>query len=79
MKVIVGKDYEDKATPVFSDSMEYVVFRPFWNVTPDIAAKEIFPKGDPDTSRRTTWRSTTTTAARAVRQRPGPEEFARAR
>ena len=45
MKVIVGKDYEDKATPVFSDSMETVVFRPYWNVTPDIAAKEIFPKG----------------------------------
>jgi murein L,D-transpeptidase YcbB/YkuD len=45
MKVIVGKDYEDKATPVFADSMETVVFRPYWNVTPDIAAKEIFPKG----------------------------------
>lgn len=45
MKVIVGKDYEDKATPVFSDSMETVVFRPYWNVTPDIAAKEILPKG----------------------------------
>jgi len=44
MKVIVGQDYEDKATPVFSDMMETVVFRPYWNVTPDIAAKEIFPK-----------------------------------
>ncbi|HEX2724148.1 MAG TPA: L,D-transpeptidase family protein [Gemmatimonadaceae bacterium] len=44
MKVIVGQDYEDKATPVFSDSMELVVFRPYWNVTPDIAEKEIFPK-----------------------------------
>jgi murein L,D-transpeptidase YcbB/YkuD len=43
-KVIVGEDYEDKATPVFSDVMETVVFRPYWNVTPDIAAKEIFPK-----------------------------------
>ncbi|HKY99247.1 MAG TPA: L,D-transpeptidase family protein [Gemmatimonadaceae bacterium] len=46
MKVIVGQDYEDKATPVFSDVMETVVFRPYWNVTPDIAAKEIFPKID---------------------------------
>jgi len=44
MKVIVGQDYEDKATPVFSDVMETVVFRPYWNVTPDIAEKEIFPK-----------------------------------
>ena len=44
MKVIVGEDFEDKATPVFSDVMETVVFRPYWNVTPDIAEKEIFPK-----------------------------------
>ena len=48
MKVIVGEDFEDKATPVFSDVMETVVFRPYWNVTPDIAAKEIFPKMNAD-------------------------------
>ena len=48
MKVIVGQDFEDKATPVFSDVMETVVFRPYWNVTPDIAAKEIFPKMNAD-------------------------------
>lgn len=45
MKVIVGQEYEDRATPVFSDSMEYVVFRPYWLVPPNIAEKEIFPKG----------------------------------
>jgi len=44
MKVIVGEEFEDRATPVFSDSMETVVFRPYWNVTDDIAANEIFPK-----------------------------------
>jgi murein L,D-transpeptidase YcbB/YkuD len=44
MKVIVGQEYAGKATPVFADSMEYVVFRPYWNVPPSIAAKEIFPK-----------------------------------
>ena len=44
MKVIVGQEYEDKATPVFSDSMEFVIFRPYWNVTDEIAAKEIWPK-----------------------------------
>jgi murein L,D-transpeptidase YcbB/YkuD len=44
MRVIVGQEYEDKATPVFSDSMETVVFRPYWNITPDIQAKEIEPK-----------------------------------
>lgn len=48
MKVIVGQEYQDKATPVFSDSMEFVVFRPYWLVTPTIAAKEIFPKADAD-------------------------------
>ena len=44
MKVIVGSDFEGKATPVFSDKMEFVIFRPYWNVTPDIADKEFFPK-----------------------------------
>ncbi|HMC56799.1 MAG TPA: L,D-transpeptidase family protein [Gemmatimonadaceae bacterium] len=44
MKVVVGAEYQGRATPVFSDSMEFVVFRPYWNVTPSIAAKEFFPK-----------------------------------
>jgi murein L,D-transpeptidase YcbB/YkuD len=48
MKVIVGEEYEDKKTPVFSDSMQYVVFRPYWLVTPTIAEKEIFPKAQAD-------------------------------
>jgi len=45
MKVIVGEEYENRSTPVFSDSMEYVVFRPYWLVPTGIAQKEIFPKG----------------------------------
>jgi L,D-transpeptidase YcbB len=40
MKVIVGQEYEGKATPVFADTMQYVVFRPYWNVTPSIQEKE---------------------------------------
>ena len=44
MKVIVGAEYEDRATPVFSDRMEFVVFRPYWNVTDNIAQNELFPK-----------------------------------
>jgi murein L,D-transpeptidase YcbB/YkuD len=43
-KVIVGQEFEDKATPVFSDSMETVVFRPYWLITPAIQAKEVEPK-----------------------------------
>jgi murein L,D-transpeptidase YcbB/YkuD len=72
MKVIVGQEYEDKATPVFSDSMEYVIFRPYWNVTPDIAAKEIFPKG-PDYIAANDMEVYNDHGRQAVRQRPGPK------
>ncbi|MDP9204526.1 MAG: L,D-transpeptidase family protein [Gemmatimonadota bacterium] len=72
MKVIVGQEYQDKATPVFADSMETVVFRPYWNVTPDIAAKEVFPKGAAYMARENmeTYQENGQTR---VRQRPGPK------
>jgi murein L,D-transpeptidase YcbB/YkuD len=35
MKIVVGKSYGHD-TPVFSDAMEYVVFRPYWEVPPSI-------------------------------------------
>lgn len=75
MKVIVGQDYEDKATPVFADSMEFVVFRPYWNVTPDIAAKEIFPKlaSDPGYLSANDMETYREGDATRVRQRPGPK------
>ncbi len=75
MKVIVGQEYEDKATPVFSDSMEFVVFRPYWDVTPTIAAKEIFPKlaDDPDYLARNNMEVYSDHGRQAVRQRPGPK------
>ncbi|HTJ21667.1 MAG TPA: L,D-transpeptidase family protein [Gemmatimonadaceae bacterium] len=75
MKVIVGQEYEDKATPVFSDSMEYVVFRPYWNVTPDIAAKEIFPKEEaqPGYLAANNMEVYNDHGRRAVRQLPGPK------
>jgi murein L,D-transpeptidase YcbB/YkuD len=72
MKVIVGQEYEDKATPVFADSMETVVFRPYWNVPPDIAAKEIFPKGDGYMAANN-MEVYSDGGRRAVRQRPGPK------
>jgi murein L,D-transpeptidase YcbB/YkuD len=75
MRVIVGKDYEDKATPVFSDSMEFVIFRPYWNVTPAIAAKEIFPKEaeSPGYIASQDMEVYYEHGQRAVRQRPGPK------
>lgn len=72
MKVIVGQEYEDRATPVFADSMETVVFRPYWNVPPGIAAKEIFPKG-PGYLARENMEIYRENGETRVRQRPGPK------
>jgi murein L,D-transpeptidase YcbB/YkuD len=75
MKVIVGQEYEDKATPVFADSMETVVFRPYWNITPDIQAKETEPKiaADPGYMARNNLEYFTDGGQRRIRQKPGPE------
>ena len=50
MKVIVGAEYEDRNTPTFSDSMQFVVFRPYWNATDSIMAKELWPKVESDST-----------------------------
>ena len=42
-RVIVGDQYTN-ATPVFADSMTYLVFRPEWNVPPSILVREILPR-----------------------------------
>jgi murein L,D-transpeptidase YcbB/YkuD len=49
MNVVVGKAY-DHSTPIFSDSLQYVVFRPYWNVPYSIARSEFFSHiaRDPD-------------------------------
>jgi len=75
MKVIVGAEYKDKNTPTFSDLMEYVVFRPYWNVTPDIQEKELAPKiaADPgymDANDYEYWQDGSRTG---IRQKPGPK------
>lgn len=73
MKVIVGQDYQGKATPVFSDSMEFVVFRPYWIVPDSIAAKEIYPKAaaDPTYLDRNNYEIVTIDRRKRVRQKPG--------
>ena len=44
MEVVDGKsDDPTHNTPVIADQMKYLVFRPFWNVPPSIAKKEIIP------------------------------------
>jgi murein L,D-transpeptidase YcbB/YkuD len=41
--VIVGRSYGHK-TPVFEKQIRYVVFRPYWEVTPSIQKTEIVPR-----------------------------------
>ncbi|HYU54425.1 MAG TPA: L,D-transpeptidase family protein [Gemmatimonadaceae bacterium] len=72
MKVIVGQEYQNRATPVFADSMETVVFRPYWDVPPSIAEKEIFPKGQGYMAREN-METYYQNGRLAVRQRPGPK------
>ena len=49
MNVVVGKSYGHN-TPVFSDTMKYVVFRPYWEVPYSITRAELIPHilRDPD-------------------------------
>lgn len=42
MPVIVGKQYHK--TPVFSDTIKYVVINPYWNLTTSIASNETLPR-----------------------------------
>jgi murein L,D-transpeptidase YcbB/YkuD len=41
MRVVVGKELN--LTPIFRDTMEYIVFSPDWTVPRSIATKEILP------------------------------------
>jgi murein L,D-transpeptidase YcbB/YkuD len=69
MKVVVGAEYDGRSTPVFADSMEFAVFRPYWNVTPRIAANEFFPKyGNALPAGYEFWREG---GELRIRQRPG--------
>jgi murein L,D-transpeptidase YcbB/YkuD len=43
MNVVVGKAYNHN-TPVFSDAVQYVVFRPYWGVPFSIAKAEFLPR-----------------------------------
>jgi murein L,D-transpeptidase YcbB/YkuD len=43
MRVVVGEEYEN-ATPVFADSMTFVVFRPDWYVPQRILVHELAPR-----------------------------------
>ena len=73
MKVIVGEEFEGRRTPVFADSMETVVFRPYWNITPDIQAQETAPKiaEDPNYMAANDLEYFEDGGERRIRQKPG--------
>lgn len=48
MKVVIGEVVN--TTPIFSDSLEYLVFAPYWNVPERIAREEILPHAKKDPS-----------------------------
>ena len=72
MKVIVGAEYDGRATPVFSDRMEFVVFRPYWNVTDNIAQNELFPKFA-SSGMPADYETYTENGVLRLRQKPGPK------
>lgn len=73
MRVVVGAEYNDQDTPAFSDSMSYVVFRPYWNVPDNIAEEEIWPKAaeDPGYLARRNYEVVEENGKRRIRQTPG--------
>ena len=69
MNVVVGK--EGWNTPVFADTMEYVVLNPYWTPTKSILEEEIIPAmaRDPGYLERNDFERT---RDGTIRQRPGP-------
>lgn len=48
MRVVVGRRY--RRTPVFSDTVRYIVFNPTWHVPRNIAVQDLLPKIQKDPS-----------------------------
>jgi murein L,D-transpeptidase YcbB/YkuD len=71
MRTVVGE--EGWETPVFSDRIRYLVLNPYWNVPPNIFAKEILPAMQRDPSYLWTHDMEWMENRDSVRQRPGPE------
>lgn len=75
MKVVVGAEYQGKATPVFSDSISFLVFRPYWNVPDNIAERDLWPRqrADPGYFARNNYEVVSAGGRSYVRQRPGEQ------
>jgi len=70
-RVVVGK--EDTPTPIFSDTMKFLIVNPYWNVPPSILRKEMLPKlaNDPNYFSRLGYQVFTRNGHLVVRQPPG--------
>ena len=67
MPVIVGDEANN--TPVFQDTMQYVIFAPYWNVPESIQQEELLPRGGAYLARNGFERDGPT----GLRQKPGPQ------
>jgi L,D-transpeptidase YcbB len=70
-RVIVGK--EKTPTPIFSDTMKFLIVNPYWNVPQSIIRKEMLPKaaGDPKYFSRLGYQVSSRAGHLVVRQPPG--------
>ncbi len=70
-RVVVGKP--TTPTPVFSDTMRFLIVNPYWNVPPSIIKKEMMPRlaADPDYLRRMGYEVLSHRGRLIVRQPPG--------
>ena len=70
-RVIVGK--EETPTPVFSETMRFLIVNPYWNVPPSILRKEMLPRlsSDPNYFRRLGYEVFSRAGRLVVRQPPG--------
>ena len=70
-RVVVGK--EETPTPVFSDTMKFLIINPAWNVPQSIIRKEMLPRlaSDPDYLHRLGYEVFSRAGHLVVRQPPG--------
>ncbi|MGH6813612.1 MAG: L,D-transpeptidase family protein [Methylocella sp.] len=70
-RAVVGK--EETPTPVFSDTMKFLIVNPAWNVPQSIIRKEMLPRlaADPDYLRRMGYEVSSRAGHLVVRQPPG--------
>lgn len=70
-EVVVGSAARKNETPILHSEMQYLVFRPYWNVPPTITRNELLPKArDDETYLR---RNNMEMIDGRIRQRPGPD------